>query len=124
MGRSDFNYIEINQTFTAANPVAEFPFEVELSSGPVVGDAVGAGYLLITVRSVDSQDHRIEINDIDLKGDFDIPLPPGNSDAWLTYMDRIEPNVLRQGTNTLRITRVGNDNFVVRDVVVHWREFG
>jgi hypothetical protein len=79
------------------------------------------GYLLITVRSVDSSSHRIIINGKDLLG-WDIPLPPGNSDAWFTYTDQIEPGILQAGGNNLRITRSGNDDFAVRDVIVHWRE--
>lgn len=118
MARGDFNYLPVNHTFTASSPNWERNFPVELSSGEAVVDD---GYLLITVRSVDSQNHRIQINDQDLSG-FDIPLPPGNSDAWLTYMDRIQPNALHGGTNNIQITRVGNDDFVVKDIVVHWRE--
>jgi len=118
MARSDFNYLPINHTFTANSPVFDADFPVELSAGQAVVDD---GYLVITVRSVDADSHRIKINNVDLSG-FDIPLPPGNSDAWLTYMDRIQPNVLHSGTNHIQITRVGNDNFVVKDIVVHWRE--
>ncbi len=118
MARGDFNYIPVNHTFTANSPVFDLDFPVELSGGQAVVDD---GYLLITVRSVDSQNHRIVINGTDLSG-FDIPLPPGNSDAWFTYMDRIQPNVLHGGTNHLQITRVGNDDFVVKDIVVNWRE--
>lgn len=118
MARSDFNYIPVNHTFTANSPTFTREFPVQLSSGQAVVDD---GYLLITVRSVDSQSHRIEINNNNLSG-FDIPLPPSNSDAWLTYMDRIDPGFLIGGTNRIRITRVGNDDFVVKDIVVHWRE--
>lgn len=118
MARSDFNYIPVNHTFTAQSPVFERNFPVELSTGQEVVDD---GYVLITVRSVDSESHRIQINGTDLSG-FDIPLPPGNSDAWLTYMDRIQPNLLRSGTNNIQIIRVGNDDFVVKDIVIHWRE--
>ena len=118
MARSDFNYIPVNHTFTANSPVFDRNFPVELSTGQAVVDD---GYLTITVRSVDSQNHRIAINGRDLSG-FDIPLPPGNSDAFLTYMDRIQPNVLQGGTNRIQITRVGNDDFVVKDMVIHWRE--
>ena len=119
MARGDFNYVPVNHTFTANSPTFERNFRVELSGQSVVDD----GYLLITVRSVDAGSHQILINGHQLSG-FDIPLPPGNSDAWLTYMDRIQPGALRGGTNELEIRRIGNDNFVVKDVVVHWREAG
>jgi hypothetical protein len=117
MARGDFNYIRVSRTLTASNPVFETKFPVEVGNGKVVDD----GYLLVTVRSVDSDKHRIRINGQELSG-FDIPLPPGNTNAWFTYMDRIQPGVLKPGTNTLQIVRSANDNFVIRDVVVHWRE--
>ena len=118
MARGDFNYIPVNHTFTANSPTWERDFPVELSPGQEVVDD---GYLLITVRSVDTANHSIQINGQHLSG-FDIPMPPGDSDAWFTYMDRIQPNALHGGTNNVQITRVGNDNFVVKDLVVHWRE--
>jgi hypothetical protein len=118
MARGDFNYIPVGHLFSATSPVWEKNFPVELSSDEAVVDD---GYLLITVRSVDLESHRIKINGIDLIG-LDIPKPPGDSDMWLTYMDHIQPNVLKPGTNTIQIIRVGNDNFHVRDMVVHWRE--
>jgi hypothetical protein len=118
MARGDFNYIPVNHTFTASSPSWETNFQVQVASGQEVVDD---GYLLITVRSVDSANHRIQINNQNLSG-WDIPMPPGDSDAWFTYMDRIQPNALHGGTNNIQITRVGNDNFVVKDLVVHWRE--
>jgi hypothetical protein len=118
MATGDFNYIPVNHTFTASSPVFDKDFAVQLGASQAVVDD---GYLLITVRSVDTENHRIKINGKDLSG-FDIPKPPGGSEAWLTYMDRIQPNVLHGGTNHLQIIRVGNDDFVVKDIVVHWRE--
>lgn len=115
MARGDFDYILVLHTFNANNPTWATNFPVNVDAGLNIVDD---GYLLITVRSVDSQAHRIQINGQDLSG-FDIPLPPGNSHAWLTYMDRIQPGLLRPGLNNIQNTRVGNDNFVVRDVVVH-----
>lgn len=123
MARGDFNYIPVNHTFTENDPVFERKFPVETGKLQVVDD----GYLLITARSVDASNHRIRINGTELSG-FDIPLPPGNSNAWFTYMDRIQPGVLKPGTNTLQIIRAkepdNEPNFVVKDVVVHWREAG
>ncbi|MCF6237100.1 MAG: hypothetical protein L3J70_12140 [Gammaproteobacteria bacterium] len=118
MARSDFQYIPIHHIFKATSPVFEKDFRVELNTGQKVVDD---GYLLITVKSVDLDSHKIQINGADLSG-FDIPLPPGNSNAWLTYMDRIQPNTLKSGINNIQITRVGNDDFQVKDIVIHWRE--
>jgi hypothetical protein len=118
MARADFNYIPVNRTLTENSTFFEDNFTVELSSGQRVVDD---GYLLITVRSVDLESHEIKINGEKLSG-FDIPKPPGNSDAWFTYMDRIQPGLLHSGMNTIQIIRVGNDDFVIKDLVVHWRE--
>lgn len=118
MARSDFYYIPVHHTFTATSPVFERDFQVQVGPNQEVKDD---GYLVITVKSVDLTSHRIQINNKDLSG-FDIPTPPANSNAWLTYMDRIQKGVLKEGKNELQITRVGNDNFVVKDVVVNWRE--
>ena len=118
MAIGDFNYIPVNHKFTSTSPVWEFSFPVNVEPGRKVVDD---GYLLITVRSVDLDSHRIKINGTDLDS-WDIPQPPGNSDAWFTYMDRIQPGLLHPGTNTIQIIRAGNDDFVVRDLVVHWRE--
>jgi hypothetical protein len=119
MARSDFRYIPVNHTFTANDPSWDNQFPVELDPGEAVSEE--EGYLLVTARSVDSQNHEISINGQNMSG-FDIPLPPGNSDAWLTYMDRIGGNVLHGGLNQIRITRMANDDFVVKDLVVHWRK--
>jgi hypothetical protein len=118
MARGDFNYIPVNHTFNANTPTWETDFPVELSAGQSVVDE---GYLLITVRNVDSDNHRIQINGQDLSG-FDIPVAPGNSSTWFTYMDRIQPDVLHGGTNNIQITKVGQDGFSVKDLVIHWRE--
>ncbi len=119
MARGDFNYIPVNHNFTANSPVFDIDFQVQLDRGQELVD--DDGYLLITVRSVNSQNHKIQINGKDLSG-FDIPAAPRDSNAWLTYMDRIQPNTLNSGTNNIQITRVGNDDFRVKDMVVHWRE--
>ena len=118
MARSDFNYIPVNHSFNANNPVFEKDFPVELGNSQAVVDD---GYLLITVRGVNSDSHRIQINGRDLSG-FDLPSSPQGSNAWLTYMDRIQPDVLNGGMNNIQITRVGNDNFEVKDLAVNWRE--
>ncbi len=119
MARSDFNYIPVNQKFNNNNDNFRIPFRVELSAGQKVVDD---GYLLITVRDVDSNNHEIAINGHTLTG-FDIPKPPADSSAWFTYMDRIQPEAnLHSGTNILEIHRVGDDNFEVKDLVINWRE--
>ena len=124
MARGDFNYIAVNQSFNDSNTVFEKDFQVKLEGGR---QRVDDGYLLITARSVDSTNHRIRLNNRDLPGS-DIPLPPGNSNAWFTYMVHVPLETsggqpfLVPGTNELEIRRAGGDNFEVKDMVVHWRE--
>ena len=114
MARSDFNLIPINRTFTVNAPSFTREFPIEGNQAPV-DDA----YILITARDVSLSTHRIFINNQSLSG-FDIPSESG----WQTWMDNIPPGILQSGTNTLRIDRIGNDNFTVRNVVVNWREPG
>ena len=118
MARSDFNYIPVNAELGSLNPTWRTSFPVELSAGQsVVDDA----YLLITVNHVNSDAHRIFINNVALTG-FDIPSAPGKSVSWFTYMDRIQTGVLRGGMNEVRIDCIGGDFFRVKEMVIHWRE--
>ena len=62
----------------------------------------------------------MKINGIDLSG-FDFNKGIG---VYETSLQRIQSGVLKQGNNTIQVCRdtsVG-DNFIVRDVVVHWKE--
>ena len=86
----------------------------------ISGTPTGTGYLVVTVYDLEDSEHRVLINGRDL-GSFDIPKAP-TANRWQTWMDRIESGVLRSGTNTIQLRRhSGEDNFVVRDVVVQWR---
>lgn len=116
MARADFNWVPIGHNFTVNTPTVTRQFPIEGNQSPI-DDA----YLLVQVRGVAQSTHRILINNVELGG-FDLPPAPGNSQAWLLWMDHIPPNVLQSGNNSITITRVGNDNFEVNAVVVHWRE--
>jgi len=116
MARSDFNLIPIAHKFTVAAPSVSKNFPIEGTQKPI-DDA----YLLVQVRGVSTYTHSIQINDVELGG-VDIPPAPGNSQAWLLWMDHIPPNVLKSGTNEITITRQGNDDFEIKNVVVNWRE--
>jgi hypothetical protein len=118
MARSDFNYVPINGRLSPANPTIHADFPVELSSDQAVVDD---GYLLINVQYSRSARHQIFINDVALTG-TDIPEAPGNSNAMLTYMDRIQPGVLRRGMNTIRFVVGPSSVLEIKDVVIHWRE--
>ena len=119
MARSDYTLVPINQTLTENNPTVTRSFNIE--GTPInINNRLDA-YLLIQVRSVGDNRHRISINNRQLPG-FDLPSAPGRSEAFLLWMDHIPANFLRSGRNTITITRTVNDNFEVRNVVVHWRE--
>lgn len=116
MARSDFNWVGIGHKFTVNAPSVNKSFPIEGSQKPI-DDA----YLLIQVRGVSQSTHSIKINNVELGG-FDIPPAPGNSQAWLLWMEHIPPNILKSGTNEITITRKGNDDFEINAVVVNWRE--
>lgn len=113
--RADFNWVPIDQLLNASNPTTtvEFPIEENGTSSDVVDDA----YLLIQAQGVSSTSHRIFVNNVPLPG-IDLPSHSG----WQTWMDLIPPGVLHPGMNTLRIDRIGSDNFRIGAAVVNWRE--
>ena len=82
----------------------------------------GSGYITLQLYDVHSSGHHIKINGIELGG-FDIPKHP-KENRWQTWTDVIEGGILKQGNNTVQITRVsGGDNFIVDNVIVGWREW-
>jgi hypothetical protein len=113
MARSDFNWIPFNHEFTANSPTFTAQFPIEGSAQPI-----DDGYLLITAHNVSSQGHIISINNHELSG-FDLAI---HSPGWQTWMDRIQPGVLHTGMNAITVVRTGGDDFVTKDIVVHWRE--
>lgn len=81
----------------------------------------GNAYLMLQAYDVHQTGHRILINGQNLSG-FDIPRETG---SWQTWMDVIDSGLLRFGNNTIQIQRDADtgDNFVVGNVVIHWREY-
>jgi hypothetical protein len=86
-----------------------FPIE----GTPIQDDA----YLIIRAENVSQATHRITINNTELPN-FDLPVHSG----WQSWVDHIPPGALQSGNNRIHIERVGNDDFDVAAVVVHWRE--
>jgi hypothetical protein len=113
MARSDFNWISFTHDFTANNPTKTVEFPIEGSKTPV-DDA----YLLITAHNVSAQGHKILINNVELPG-FDLAI---HNPGWQTWMDHIQPGLLKKGMNSLTVVRTGGDDFTTKDAVVHWRE--
>jgi hypothetical protein len=82
---------------------------------------LGAGFVTLQLFDIQNSGHHIKINGQELAG-MDIPKHPA-ADRWLTWTDTIESGILRQGSNTIQIVRTSSgDNFIVRSVIVNWRE--
>jgi hypothetical protein len=111
MARSDFNWIPFSHSFTANSPSFSAEFRIE-------GTPIDDGYMLITAHNVSSQGHQIFINNQELPS-WDIPI---HDPGWQTWMDHIQPGLLRTGMNMIMVIRTGGDDFTTKDVVVHWRE--
>lgn len=117
--RADFDIITVRQTFNSNNNDRTFNFRIE-PSAPSIGDDLA--YVIMQVRSVgEPANHQIIINDR-LVDDFSFQPAPGASQAWLTHMFTFSTDFLEIGINRFRIRRRGNDNFEIRDIVIHWRE--
>jgi hypothetical protein len=110
MARGDFNWIPFTHEFTENDPTLTVEF-------PIEGTPIDDAYLLITAHNVTFQTHQISINNQQLPGD-DLVLQSG----WQTWMDHIPSGVLQSGTNSITVTRMGNDDFLTKEIVVHWRE--
>ncbi|WP_274559325.1 DUF7383 domain-containing protein [Streptomyces spiramyceticus] len=132
--RSDFRMIRFNQRIGTRTPPSNFDpgssrfmgDQTSLESFEIDKDPVGDGYLVIQVYGVDFNNHRILVNDRDL-AEFDIARGARGQVLWQTWMDPIERGILRQGRNTIQVQHGQSsggqiDNFIVRNVVVHWRE--
>lgn len=90
----------------------------------IPGPPQGDGFLLLNTYDVEESGHAIVINGKSGEAVIgaDVPVHPTEY-RWQTWMGRINSGVLRQGENTIQITRKpGGDNFVVGGVVVQWRD--
>lgn len=118
MARADFVFFSFDkQLGGGAGDQASKDFNIE--GTPLREQA----YLLIQTLDVQSSQHRILINGKDLPV-MDLPSHPAPG-IWQTWMDRIPPDVLKQGKNTLTIIKQpGTDEFQVRGVSINWRENG
>ncbi len=99
----------------------DFPFmgnNGSVKSFPIEGDPVDDAYLLINHTDVHHSGHRIKVNNVDLAG-LDMPDADGKS---VTQMVLIPPGRLRPGTNSVQVIQTGSDDFIVFEIVVHWKE--
>ncbi len=112
MPRADFAYITFDAELNAGNTNVTKSFQVD--GPPLPGDS----YLLALTRDVSSANHRIAINGQDLP----VQDLRETDSGWATQFDRIPSGFLKNGPNRITVTRVGNDDFRMNTVVVHWRE--
>ena len=120
---SDFNVVPIREHLgdKASDLNTDFPFMGRNSSVKkfrIEGDPVDDAFLLINHTDVHQNGHVIKINGQDLPW-LDIIDADGK---FATQMKLIPPGLLFRGDNTLQVVQKGDDNFIVFDVVVHWRE--
>ena len=117
--RSDFAKVWISKIFNDTNPHTHKDFTIE-------GTPLGPAYLLIQQRKISTRGScQVKINEKVLKP----PLGATGATRWgqgaafrIEMMD-ITRGVLKAGTNTIEILRMSDDDdFQVRNVVVHWRE--
>lgn len=112
MARADFAYITVDTDFSVNNPAVTKNFTVD--GTPLNGNS----YLLALSNGVSLGSHQVSINGTQLpSGDLN-----ETGGGFATQFDRIPGGTLQSGANTLTIERIGNDNFTVNAVVVHWRE--
>jgi hypothetical protein len=119
MARADFVFFSIDEELSGAF-VAD---QTAVKEFVIDGKPVGQGYILIQTFDVQLAGHSILINGKNLP-DWDLPKHPAR-EVWQTWMDRIPAGVLKQGKNTIQITKQpGFDKFEIRGISINWREEG
>lgn len=121
--RADFQIFQMNEHLgDNENDInTDFEFVGTFSSEHsfnIATDPFGPGFVQYQVSDVDHLSHEILINGASLPA-VDVHRT-GNQ--VLTHTDIIPGNFLRKGSNTIRFQRRGGDNFLIHNVIVHWRE--
>ncbi|TQV78455.1 DUF7383 domain-containing protein [Denitrobaculum tricleocarpae] len=81
------------------------------------------GYVVLQAYDVDSDYHEVLINGMALP--YEDIMQHGSHNSWSVWLDEIPAKYLKRGNNTIKVKRSrGEDNFIIGDVVVHWRELG
>jgi len=93
----------------------------KLANFTIEGTPNGKGYLLLYLWSIQTLDHKIEINSINVSNAAELPHQLG-SEKIATWIIPIDENVFKKGNNTLQIKRSGSDNFHIYSVIVNWKE--
>jgi len=123
--RSDFTTILVNEHLgdkvqDLNIPWAQFVGNQTIPKNfEIDGNPRGKAYLLVQAFGVEEYGHKILINGTDLSGDDLMPEAGG----WQTWMKVFDSSILKP-SNTLQIVRNASkgNNFVILNVVIHWRE--
>ena len=92
-----------------------------------VGTDPREGYILLQTYDVDFSYHRILINDNDLPSNFDIVAHVEVSESdearyWRIWYTTVPDNFLVKGENTIQIKAGPEDDFLINDIIIHFRE--
>jgi hypothetical protein len=84
----------------------------------VPGLPVDTGYLITKVYDVQSTDHRIMINGINVAA-----IDATQSLSWQDGVDVIPMGILKHGDNTVQIIKAnGEASLRVKHMIIHWKE--
>ena len=91
-----------------------------------VGTDPREGYILMQTYDVDFSYHRILINGQDLPTNFDIVahvwVDPVDGNYWRIWYTTIPNGFLVEGDNTIEIIAGDEDDFLINDVIINFRE--
>ena len=132
MAVSDFTYITFREHLgdNQDDLDTSFPFmgsKTSVKSFTIDGEPI-SGYVIVNTEDMDWHFHKILINDRNLPG-LDLWNVSSGKRISRLSMDEVPEGFLRNGTNTIQIIRThvehedvdDQDNFIIHDVVVHWK---
>lgn len=124
MQRADYLVVRFNEHLgdDRQDLRTRFPFVGERSTAKrfrLAKKPVGDGYVIVQAAGVEGLGSRILINGRNLPG-VDL-IPTGRARA-LDVVDVIPEDYFAAGDNTIQFRAQRGDNFVVHNVIVHWRE--
>jgi hypothetical protein len=106
------------------------PFTFKEKSSSIKSFDVGRdpreGYILIQTYDVDFSYHRILINGNDIPSNFDIvahvEVDAHEARYWRIWYTTIPNGFLVEGENTIQIIAGDDDDFLINDVIINFRE--
>lgn len=125
--RADFQILTFNEHLgdNQSDINTDFPFEGQTSSVKtfhIATEPFSSGFVQYMVKHVEDLSHQILINGKELPWIDVHRTGTGRNTGLQTHTDPIPASFLKHGDNTIQFRRVGNDNFIIYHVIVHWRE--